>query len=116
MPKSFAAAESGEETDVPSDSKFDKLGLDVRTLTKELAKQLGTTATTGVVIAGVEEKSVAALAGLKSADLIEKVAGQPITTAEEYEKAKAQSSKADGLVLNVRSTNGKKFFVVLKVE
>ena len=116
MPKSFAVAESGEETDAPSDSKFDKLGLDVRTLTKDLAKQLGTTATTGVVIAGVDERNVAALSGLKSGDLIEKVGGQAITTAEEYEKALAQSSKADGLVLHIRSTNGKKFFVVLKVE
>ena len=116
MPKSFAVAESGEETDAPSDSKFDKLGLDVRTLTKDLAKQLGTTATTGVVIAGVDERGVAALSGLKSGDLIEKVGAQAITTAEEYEKAMAQSSKADGLVLHIRSTNGKKFFVVLKVE
>ena len=69
-----------------------------------------------MVIAGVDERGVAALSGLKSGDLIEKVGAQAITTAEEYEKAMAQSSKADGLVLHIRSTNGKKFFVVLKVE
>lgn len=116
MPKSFTVAENSEEVDEPSDSKFDKLGLDVRTLTKDLAKQLGTMATAGVVIAGVEERSVAALSGLKSGDIIEKVGRQAVSTVEDYEKAKAQSSNAEGLVLHVKSANGRKFFVVLKAE
>ncbi len=116
MPKNFTVGENSEEVDEPSGSKFDKLGLDVRTLTKDLAKQLGTTATAGVVIAGVEERSVAALSGLKSGDIIEKVGGKAVATVEDYEKAKAQSSKADGLVLHVKSANGRKFFVVLKAE
>lgn len=116
MPKSFALTDREESQDSPGNSKFDKLGLDVRTLTKDLAKQLGTTATSGVVIAGVDEDSAAAQAGLKSGDVIEKAGGQPVATVEEYEKAKAQFSGGDGLVLHIRSTNGKKFFVVLKSE
>ena len=116
MPKSFDVADRGDDQGSPDDSKFDKLGLDVRTLTKDLAKQLGTTATSGVVIAGVEDGSVAAAAGLKSGDVIEKAGGQPVATVEDYEKAKAQFAGGDGLVLHIRSTNGKKFFVVLKFE
>ena len=116
MPKSFAVADRDEGQESPGDSKFDKLGLDVRTLTKDLAKQLGTTATSGVVIANVEGGGAAAASGLKSGDVIEKAGGQPVATVEDYEKAKAQFSGGDGLVLHIRSTNGKKFFVVLKTE
>ena len=116
MPKSFAVADRDEGQDSPGDSKFDKLGLDVRTLTKDLAKQLGTTATSGLVIGGVEEGGAAAANGLKSGDVIEKAGGQAVATVEDYEKAKAQFTGGDGLVLHIRSTNGKKFFVVLKAE
>ena len=116
MPKSFEPADRGEEQSSPNDSKFDKLGLDVRMLTKDLAKQLGTSATSGLVIAGVEDRSVAAVNGLKNGDVIEKAGGQPVATVEDYEKAKTQFSGGDGLVLHIRSTNGKKFFVVLKAE
>ncbi|MBC8117069.1 MAG: PDZ domain-containing protein, partial [Candidatus Saccharimonas sp.] len=116
MPKSFEVADQGDEQSSPNDSKFDKLGLDVRTLTKDLAKQLGTTATSGVVIANVEDGSAAAASGLKSGDVIEKAGGQPVATIEDYEKAKTQFSGGDGLVMHIRSANGKKFFVVLKAE
>ncbi|MEK6262994.1 MAG: PDZ domain-containing protein, partial [Planctomycetota bacterium] len=116
MPNSFAVADRDDSQDSRDDSKFDKLGLDVRTLTKDLAKQLGTTTTSGLVIVGVEEGGAAAANGLKSGDVIEKAGGQPAATVEDYEKAKAQFSGGDGLVLHIRSTNGKKFFVVLKVE
>ncbi len=116
MPKDLSLTKREEVEESPSGSKFDKLGLDVRTLTKDLAKQLGISATTGVVIAGVEEDSPAAGAGLKSGDLIEKAGGHAVSSVEDYEKAKAQFSGSDGLVLNIRSTNGRKFFVVLKAE
>ena len=116
MPKNIELADRGEEQDSPSDSKFDKLGLDVRALTKDLAKQLGTMATSGVVVSGVEDGSIAARAGLKSGDVIEKAGGQAGATVEDYEKAKSQFAGGDGLVLHIRSTNGKKFFVVLKAE
>lgn len=116
MPKNLDVAEREDGQDSPSSSKFDKLGLDVRTLTKDLARQLGTTVISGVVIAGVEDGSPAAAAGLKSGDVIEKTGGQTVATVEDYDKAKAQFSGGDGLVLNIRSSNGKKYFVVLKAE
>jgi serine protease Do len=116
MPKNTEVANREEDQGSPNDSKYDKFGLDVRTLTKDLAKQLGTTASSGVVIAGVEDGSVAAGNGLKSGDVIEKAGGQSVTTVADYEKAKTQFSGGDGLVLHIRSTNGKKFFVVLKAE
>ncbi len=116
MPKNLTAASGDDEPQAPSGSKFDKLGLEVRPLTKDLAKQFGLKGTTGLVISGVEEGSPAQAAGLKSGDIIEKAGGQPVTTVEEYDKARDQFAKGDGLVLNVRSSDGRRFFVVLKGE
>lgn len=114
MPKDVVAAHHEQEEPAPSASKSDNVGLEVRPLTKDLAKQFGTSGTTGLLITGVEEGSPAQIAGLKTGDVIERAGGQPVTTVEEYTKARDQFSKGDGLVLNVRSTNGRKFYVVLK--
>ena len=116
MPKSFSVAASDEVDQAPSGSKFDKLGLEVRPLTKDLAKQFGIKGTTGLVVSGVEEGSPAQTAGLKAGDVIEKAGGQPVTTVEEFDKARDQFSKGDGLVLNLRSGDGRRYFVVLKEE
>lgn len=116
MPKNLlvAAQEEGEQS--PSSSNFDDLGLEVRPLTPDLAKQFGTTGTAGLVISGVEDGSPAQAAGLKGGDVIEKAGGQPVTTVAEYEKLRDQFAEGDGLVLNVRSADGRRFFVVLKAK
>ncbi|MDB5344030.1 MAG: protease Do [Schlesneria sp.] len=118
MPKNLSVASNHDEEPAPQRaSKFDSLGVEVRALTKDLAKQFGVTGTTtGLVISGIEEGSPAQAAGLKAGDVIEKAGGQVVTTVEEYEKARDQFSKGDGLVLNVRSSDGRKFFVVVKAE
>lgn len=117
MPKNLSIASNSDEDRTPGDSKFDNLGLDVRPLTRDLARQLGLAGTaTGLIISGVEEGSPAQVAGLTTGDLIEKAGGQPVTTVEEYEKLRDQFSKGDGLVLNIRSSDGRKSFVVLKAE
>ncbi|MBM4074775.1 MAG: PDZ domain-containing protein, partial [Planctomycetes bacterium] len=100
----------------PRESSFDKLGMDVRTLDKTLAKQLGLNATSGVVVAGIEQGSPAASAGISPGDLIEKVGGQSVSTVEDYEKAKGQANSDDGILLHIRSKNGRRFFAVLKTE
>lgn len=117
MPKNLTAASQQDEEPAPQRAtKFDSLGVEVRPLTKDLAKQFGVTGTTGLVISGVEEGSAAQAAGLKAGDVIEKAGGQTVTTVEDYDKARDQFSKGDGLVLNVRSSDGRKFFVVVKGE
>jgi serine protease Do len=116
MPKDLSVASADDEGQSPSESKFDSLGLDVRPLTKDLAKQFGINGDHGLVIQSVEPGSAAQLAGLKSGDIIEKAGGQPVTTVEQYTKARDQFAKGDGLVLNLRSSDGKRFFVVLKAE
>eukprot|EP00456_Euglypha_rotunda_P087409 TRINITY_DN88_c0_g1_i1.p1 TRINITY_DN88_c0_g1~~TRINITY_DN88_c0_g1_i1.p1 ORF type:complete len:498 (-),score=153.84 TRINITY_DN88_c0_g1_i1:3711-5204(-) len=117
MPKNLSVASNQDEEPAPQRAtKFDSLGLEVRPLTKDLSKQFGITGTNGLVISGIEDGSPAQAAGLKAGDVIEKAGGQPVTTVEEYEKARDQFSKGDGLVLNVRSSDGRKFYVVVKSE
>ena len=117
MPKNITVAlgDTAEQA-TPGNPKFDNLGLDVRSLTPDLAKQFGLKVTAGGVISGVEDGSPAQSAGLKSGDIIEKAGSQPVTTVEDYVKARDQFAEVDGLVLNVRSSDGQKFFVVLKGE
>ena len=65
---------------------------------------------------GVQEGSIAEQSGIKAGDMIEKAGGKALNSVEDFEKAKTEFAGGDGLVLNVRSANGRRFFVVLKVE
>ena len=116
LPRDLTVANAVEPRGDPQDSKFDKFGLELRALTKDLAKQFGLKATSGVVVSGVQEGSVAEQSGIKAGDIIEKAGGLAMNSVEDFEKATTEFAGGDGLVLNVRSTNGRRFFVVLKVE
>ena len=116
LPKDLTVAHSGEPVDEPHDSKYDKFGLELHALTKDLAKQFGLKATSGLVVSGVQEGSVAEQSGIKAGDMIEKAGGRAMISVEDFEMAKTEFTGADGLVLNVRSANGRRYFVVLKVE
>ena len=65
---------------------------------------------------GVEEGSAAEQAGIKAGDVIEKGGGQVVNSVEDFEKARTDFAGSDGFVLNIRSANGRRYFVVLKVE
>ena len=116
LPKDLTVASTEDSGEEPRESKFDKFGLELRALTKDLAKQFGLKATTGLIVTGVQEGSIADQSGIKAGDMIEKAGGLVMNSVEDFEKAKTEFSGGDGLVLNVRSANGRRFFVVLKVE
>ena len=116
LPKGSSLSRNGDRDEEPSGSKFDKLGLELRTLTKDLAKQFGLKATSGVVVTEVQEGSIADLSGIKAGDVIEKAGGTALNSVDDYEKAKSENTGSDGLVLTIRSSNGRRFFVVLKAE
>ena len=62
------------------------LGLDVRPITPELARQLNLRGTEGVVVFRVEEESAAAEAGLQRGDVIRELNRQRVRNVQEFER------------------------------
>jgi len=90
-------------------------GLRVRTLTPEIARQLGIAKAEGVVIEQVEEGSVARDAGLKNGDVIMEVNREKIRNERDFRAAMGKS-KSDQGVLFLVNRKGSMFFVSLKEE
>jgi len=93
--------------------KFDKLGLEVAPLTRDVAQQLGLKDVSGVVITGVEPGSAAERAGLEASMAIVQVGRQNVKSVEEFEAAIAKGSLDKGILILVKSAEGSRY-VVLK--
>ena len=91
---------------------FDELGLDVRELTPEIAKQLGMPDAKGVVISGVKDGSLADRAGLRAGLVIERIGKTIVTSPEEFRKAMKDQSVKDGISMFVRTPGGTRFIVI----
>jgi serine protease Do len=63
------------------------LGLEVRPITPDVARQLNLRSLEGVVVAGVEEEGPAAEAGLQRGDVIREVNRQRVRNMQEFERA-----------------------------
>jgi serine protease Do len=113
-----SVARSGSEEDAPpsEDKDFGDLGLKVDTLTPELAKQFGYGTAKGVVVMDVRQDSAAGIAGVKQGDLIEKVGTTAVATADEFHEAVKQHSLKDGIVLHLRTAEGKRFVVLKQAD
>ena len=91
------------------------LGITVRELTPEIAKQLGAEDRQGVVVTEVDEDCAAAKIGLSGGDIICKVGDTPVTTVDEFAKAMKDQDDQAGIRLQVFS-GGAMGFMVLKSE
>lgn len=110
----WTAAREGVQTPDQPD-QFEKLGLEVRTLTPELAKEYGYNDDTGgVLITGVERGSDAADRGLRRGLVIFEADKKPIKDTEDLRDAIADSD--GGLILRVMDPSGSKRFVLLTPE
>lgn len=78
------------------------LGMKVRELTGELARQLRSKETAGVVVTDLEEDGLAAEAGIQLNDIIKEINGRKITSLDDYKKAIAAHKKGEVLRLLVR--------------
>jgi serine protease Do len=90
-------APAGEES-----AASGRFGLSVRTLTPELATQLGLKdGTKGVVVASVQPGSIASRAGVRANDVIVAAGGKEIQTAEDFHTAMKSIKPEQGVRLRL---------------
>ena len=92
-------ASAEESTDRREPGASSGFGLSVEPLTRETARQLGVSSTSGLVVTGVEPSSRAADAGLQEGDVIEEVNGAKVTTGEGLKSALNASTGKPALLL-----------------
>jgi serine protease Do len=100
-----------------SETKLDEgVGITVRTLTPEIAEQLGLEGKVkGAVVTGVEAFGPAADAGIREGDVIVQVQSTPVGSAEELRRELGKQDLAKGVRVAVLS-GGSRRFAVLKTD
>lgn len=97
----------------PKEESFNQLGVQVKELTAELAKELGYEETpTGVVVTRLDPNGPASEAGITVGQVIEKVGNKRVTSIKELDEALKSASLKDGVRLLVSSPTGKHSVVV----
>jgi serine protease Do len=91
----------------------EKMGMELQTLTPELAKRLGTDRENGVVITNVVPGSVAADAGLQKGDVIFEVNRKEITSVSDFKNA--VGTDQDSAILLAVDRQGSSFFVTIEL-
>jgi serine protease Do len=91
-------------------------GVSVDNITPEWTQKLKLEPSTrGVVVVDVDPDSNAAAAGLRSGQVIESVAKQPVTNVNEFNAAMQKADKKE-VLLRVRRLDGRSSFMVVKSE
>jgi serine protease Do len=75
------------------------LGLDVRPVTPEVARQLNLPSPEGVVVARIEDGSPAAEAGVQRGDVIREINRQRVRTLADYERLTKDTKEGDRLTV-----------------
>jgi serine protease Do len=78
------------------------LGLEVRPVTPEIARQLNLRGADGVVVARVDEDSSAAEAGLQRGDVIREVNRQPVRSVQDFERATRELKEGDRVTVRLQ--------------
>jgi len=115
QPKDMAAALGGEEQpQAPEKTAARKFGLEVTTLTRELARKYGySTSLKGVMITEVDGASSAAEQGLAPGTVLTHVQNKPVTTAEEFAQALEAKEAASGVRLRIMDRSGAQRFAFI---
>jgi len=99
------AAEFPEQL-ADSGESMEELGVEVQTLTAEMADRLGLDSTEGVVITAVKRGSVAAKIGLQPGTVISRIDKTDIRTLDDFRAALKSAKERGQLVLLVKTANG----------
>ncbi|MHB0913800.1 MAG: trypsin-like peptidase domain-containing protein [Armatimonadota bacterium] len=75
------------------------MGVDVRTLTESLAREIGLSNTTGVIVVDVETGSLAEEAGIEEGDIITRVNGRSAGGESEFESLLRKTPRGGAVVL-----------------
>jgi serine protease Do len=110
MPNDTAEVAQVEKPEKKADVK--SFGLKVQTLTRELAKQFGTDATTGVIVTEVEANSVAERHGIKPGEIITQVNRKKVTTSQQFDQALKSADLKQGVVVNLSGDTGRRFEIL----
>lgn len=101
------------DSEAASGLSSQKLGIEVETLTPDLAKQLGyTKGEEGVVITKVKPGSPAAMTGLRPGFLVLAVNHKKVTSIAEYNENLAEAAKGKRVLLLVRQGNITRFYSI----
>jgi serine protease Do len=87
--------------ETPGERLASRLGLDVRPVTAEIARQLNRRSTEGVVVTGVEDGAAAAEAGIQRGDVIVEVNRRPVRTLADFESATRDLKKGERLTVRL---------------
>src|SRR5215472_15175635 len=79
----------------PTNKSKTLLGLEVRPITPDIARQLNLRSPEGVVVFSVEDDSPASEAGLQRGDVIREVNRQRVRTLQDYERATKEVKEGD---------------------
>lgn len=99
------------KVDKPSGVKMGSLGIEVTSLSADVAKQLGINDDAGVVVTQVQDGSPADQAGVSPGNVIVQVNRQDVKTTAEFEAA-VKADEDGTILLLVRSEQGSRFIVV----
>jgi len=92
-----------------------RLGMSVEELTPELAKNLGLTERSGLVVVQVEDDSPAAAAGLRPGDVILEIDQSPVTSVDDF-NIRIEKYKQGDTILLLAKRRGATVFLTLKVS
>jgi serine protease Do len=89
-------------------------GLEVMSLSPDIASKLDMSGAKGVVITNVQPNSAADKSGLESKMVISRVGDTTVTTVDEFRQAMDEQLDDDGVLLLVGNSNGSRFVVLKK--
>jgi serine protease Do len=78
------------------------LGLEVRPVTPEIARQLNLRSTDGVIVYRVEDGTPAAEAGVQRGDVVKQLNNQPVKTMADFDKLTREMKEGDNLTILIQ--------------